>query len=315
MINRIIPVIMLMAVGCGAALAKEKPEAKFCNIIFADTDPDIIGLTRFIAAAKNRGLYDRIRFTVLLHGDRAGLNIPGQRETYRRLHDDGNEIGVWYAAMRGGISAWLGIPESEITTNGFQLFGDPDVDEQARATEAGFRASANACVEGDSFKEEFWDVPHNWEGAPWLPYWTQWDSANPKSTARVNREMDKPKAMLELQWATRTMWETYDRICLPQNFHFGEPLKKTQWPFSPLVTRGDISWWRAEIEQLESNLHAGRTPLLYINTGSESNIFTPNGAWAHFLDSDEALECALDLIQMLVDKGWRLVTVSDFVDY
>lgn len=288
---------------------------KICNLIFADTDKDIIGMERFISAAKKRGLYDKIKFTVMFHSDRADLDIPGQKETYQRLYRDGNEIGVWYEWMRLKAANWLGIPESKITTSGFQLFGDPDMDEQARETEAGFRASANVCIEGDSFKEEFWDVPHNWEGAPWFPYWTQWDSKRPTSTARVNRELDKTHAMLELQWATRTMWETYDRICLPQNFHFGEPLKKEQWPFSPLVKRGDLSWWRDEINQYEKNLDAGRTPFLYINTGSESNIFTPNGAWASFLDSDEALDCALDFIQMLLDKGWHLITVSDFVGY
>ncbi|MHB0999054.1 MAG: hypothetical protein ACYC27_07390 [Armatimonadota bacterium] len=316
--------VMLIVLVSGVVYAKGKGATpvndakgapKFCNLIFADTDKDIIGMERFIAAAKERGLYDKIKFTVMFHSDRVDLNISGQRETYQQLYKDGHEIGVWYAGMRPKVAEWLGIPESKITTSGFQLFGDPDMDEQARETEAGFRASANVCIEGDSFKDEFWDVPHNWEGAPWFPYWTQWDSAKPTSTARVNRELDKSNAMLELQWATRTMWETYDRICLPQNFHFGEPLKKEQWPFSPLVKRGDISWWRDEIDQYEKNLQAGRTPFLYINTGSESNIFTPNGAWKSFLDSDEALECALDFIQMMLDKKWQLITVSDFVDY
>lgn len=314
MIQRILAIITLIFIITGTIFAKEKPAMKFCNIILIDDEKEFSGLPRFIETAKKQGFYDKIKFTVLLHSDKAVFNIPEQQTTYKRLHDEGNEIGVFYAGMRKPIADWLGIPETDITTFGDQLFGDPDVEEQARSTEAGFRASSNVCIEGDSFKDELWDIPHNWEGAPYFPYWTQWDSAKPKSTARVNRELDKSKAVLELQYCTRTMWETYDRICLPQNFHFGEPLKKTQWPFSPLVKPGDTSFWRDELDQFEINYKKGNTPLLYINTASELSIFTPNGPWSSFLDNDEAFECALELIKMFVERGWQMTTVSDFVD-
>lgn len=306
-------VFAVFSPGIGAA---KEPEMKFCNIIFAETDKESIGgLTRFIEAAKRRGLYGNLKLTVLIHSDLANDKIPGRREVYRRLYDEGHEIGVFCAAMRGAIAAWLAIPGTEITTVGYaQLFGDPDGEEQARATAAGFLASVNACIEGDSFKEELWDMPHNWEGIPWLPYWTQWDEVRPQATARVNRELQKTNAVLEVQWATRTMWDSYDRITLPQCFHLGEPLAKLKWPFSPLVKRGDPGWWRAEVEQLDENVRHGRIPLAYVNTASELNILTDG--WSPspaLIQGDEAIDCLLDFIGLLLDKGWQLPTVREFV--
>ncbi len=301
------------------ACAQERPAAyaqpKFCNIVLADTDMNLDGMQRFIGGAKARGLWGRFKLTILLHPDSAAADKPGQREFYRGLHDEGHEIGVFFAGGRPAIAKWLGIPEAEVTTIGFELFGDVDTEEQARASQQGFRATVNACIEGDSMLEERWDIPHNWEGAPYLPYWVQWDADRPADTARVNREMTKKQAALELQWATRTMWHNYDRICLPQCFHFGEPLKHSQWPFQQLAHRGDIWWWRAEIDELEANLSAGRTPLLYLNTASEANIFSPSGPWAPMLDTEEALSCALDLVALLLDRHWNLVTVREFTDY
>lgn len=307
--------ILSLAALSAAAIAAPRPAApKYCNLIFAQTDMSLVGLRRFIDGARSRGTYGRFRMTILLHPDAASANLPGHREFYQSLAAEGHEIGVFFSQGRPAIARWLGIPESKITTLGFELFGDVDVEEQARATEAGFRAGVNACVEGDSMREELWDIPHNWEGAPYLPYYVQWDSARPQSTARVNRAQSPGKAMLEIQWATRTMWHNYDRICLPQCFHFGEPLKHTQWPFEQMCRRGTIRWWRAEIDELEANLKAGRTPLLYLNTASEANVFAPEGPWKPFLDSDEARDCALDLVGLLLQRNWRLVTVAEFTD-
>jgi hypothetical protein len=295
--------------------AAPRMEPKFCNLIFADTESDQTGLRRFIDGARARKLEGRLKLTLLLHSDTARADKSGSRAFYREMADQGHEIGVFFADARPIVAAWLGLPEERITTVGFQLFGDVDVEEQARATQRGFTASVNACIEGDSFVEERWDIPHNWEGAPYLPYWVQWDAARPETTARVNRELTKRRATLELQWATRTMWHNYDRICLPQCFHFGEPVKHSQWPIQQLSRRGDIGWWKAEVAELEANLAAGRTPLLYLNTASEANVFVPGGPWTPMLDTDEALECALDLAEYLIQRGWQLVTVQQFVDW
>lgn len=309
------PLLLALATLAAASVAAPRTSApKYCNLIFAQTDMSLVGLQRFINGARSRGTYGRIRMTVLLHPDAAAANLPGHREFYRSLVADGHEIGVFFSSGRAAVADWLGIPGSGITTLGFELFGDVDLEEQARATEAGFRAGANACVEGDSMREELWDIPHNWEGAPYMPYYVQWNAARPQSTARVNRAMAPGRAMLELQWATRTMWHNYDRICLPQCFHFGEPIKHTQWPFEQLCRRGEIRWWRAEIDELEANLKARRTPLLYLNTASEANIFDPSGPWKPFLDSDEALDCALDLVDLLLARNWTLETVADFTN-
>jgi hypothetical protein len=289
---------------------------KFCNLIFVDHTHDLPGLKRFVDGAKERGIYSKIKFSLILHSQTAVLNNPEHHDYYRSLYEDGHEIGVYWAQSRKKIADWLEIPVSEIVFAGSQLFADPYVEEQARLAVAGFRASANVCIEGDSFKEELWDIPHNWEGAPYLPYWTQWDAERPKSTSRVNRELDKSKAVLELQFATRTMREAYDRLCIPECFHFGEPTKgKSSHYFSPVVKKGDLSWWRKEIIQLEKNLNSGNTPFLYINTASEMNIFIEGGPWSAGLNPTNSLECALELVEMLLDREWQLITVSDFVDF
>jgi hypothetical protein len=83
-----------------------------------------------------------------------------------------------------------------------------------------------------------------------------------------------------------------------------------------LVRPGEAAgWWRVELLEYERNLEAGCTPFLYLNSASEGNVFTPGGAWTPFLDPDEALVCALDLVDLLLARGWQLVTVREFVDW
>ncbi len=287
----------------------------FCNLILADTDRDIVGLKRFCEGLKQRGVWDLAHLTVLLHADKARWNDPGQKRFFRGLLNQGHEIGVWFAGMRPAIARWLDIPEAQITACGFQLFSDTDLEEQARLVQAGFLTGANACIEGDSHKEELWDIPHNWEGAPCLPYWVQWDADQPESACRVGRELTKRNAVLELQWATRTLWHNIDRICLPQCFHFGEPAKHTQWIQGPLVRKGDIRWWQDELCAYEENVRTGRAPFAYINTASEANVFTPGGPWAAMLDVDTALQCALDLVEWMIGRGWRMLTCREFYNW
>jgi hypothetical protein len=82
------------------------------------------------------------------------------------------------------------------------------------------------------------------------------------------------------------------------------------------VHRGENGgWWRDELEQYEANLRIERTPFLYINTASEGNIFTPNGPWSRMLDTDEALDCAMELVRLFLDHGWTLCTVREFTDW
>lgn len=287
----------------------------FCNLIIADTDRDITGLRRFCDGLRQRAVWDHVRLTILLHADKAGWNDPGQKRYFRGLYNAGHEIGVWFAGMRPAIAQWLDIPQREITACGFQLFSDTDLEEQARLTQAGFLTGANACIEGDSHKEELWDIPHNWEGAPFLPYWVHWDPDHPERTSRVGRELTRTQAMLEMQWATRTLWHNIDRICLPQCFHFGEPVKHTQWVQGPLATKGDIRWWQDELRAFEDNVRLGRAPFAYINTASEANVFTPGGPWAPVLDVDTALQCALDLVCWMLERGWRMMTCRQFYDW
>ncbi len=295
--------------------ATTQDSAKFCNIILHNQGADsIVGLHRFVDMAKQRGLLDRTHLTVIMNGVEPETQ-PDEKSFFTALQAAGHEIGIERLEKREAIAAWLGIAESAITTHGAQLFGDADVGQQALETTLGFTACANACVEGDSLAE-FWDIPHNWEGAPMFPYWVQWNPDQPLLTARTNRELDRDHALLELQWATRTLFHNYDRFPIPQCWHFGEPLKKKQWNVGQLVRRGEKGgWWRVELEQYEANLRLGRTPFLYINTASEGNIFTPNGPWSPMLDNDEALECALDLVALLLDHGWSLCTVKEFTDW
>ncbi len=316
--------IYLFALGlCGAVTSGGLPAAagapadseapKFANIILHNqADTSIVGLHRFVDGAKARGTLGRLHLTLILNGSEPTA-MPGERDFFKGLCDAGHEIGVEWPRLRDPIAAWLGISPQAITTLGAQLFADADVEAQADAVRNGFRAGAHACVEGNSLAE-FWDIPHNWEGAPMFPYWAQWDDAKPLETARVNREMDKSRAVLELQWASRTLWHNYDRFPIPQCWHFGEPLKKQSWSVGQLVHAGEKGgWWRAEMTQYENNLRAGRAPFLYLNTASEGNIFTPKGPWSAWLDSDEALSCALDLVDLFLERGWKLVSVSEFV--
>ena len=286
--------ILLAGILCAGSAWSEtaRDGPKFCNIILHNQGADsIVGLHRFVDAAAQRGLPGRMHLTIIMNGLEPEIQA-GEQAFFKGLHEAGHEIGVERMEKRAAIAQWLGIPESAIKTHGAQLFGDADVGQQALETTNGFTACANACVEGDSLAE-FWDIPHNWEGAPMFPYWVQWNPDNPLLTARTNRELDRDHALLELHWATRTLWHNYDRFPIPQCWHFGEPLKKKQWNVGQLVKRGEKGgWWRVELEQYEANLRLGRTPFLYINTASEGNIFTPNGPWSPMLDNDEAL--ALD---------------------
>ena len=292
-------------------------EPKFCNIILADVDENdcFEGICRFVDAAKARGIYEKMSLSLLIHSYRAQQNKPNEQNFYKQLYEDGNEIGVIVGQDSNILAKWLSIPAEKIITSGFDLFGDANVETQATQTVQGIRSGINVCVGGNSLAE-FWDIPHNWEGAPMSPYWVQWDEKNPLRTDRTNREMEKDQAMLELHWASRTLWHNYDRYPIPQCWHFGEPLKHTQWSVGQLVRRGEKGgWWRKELEEYEKNLRADRTPFLYLNTASEANIFSPAGPWKTFLDSDEALECAIDLCELLLKKGWQLTTVSEFVNW
>lgn len=288
---------------------------KFCNIILHNQGRDsIAGLHRFVDEAKRRGLLERMHITLIMNGEEAAIQ-PEEQPFFRDLLAGGHEIGLENMQRRQVIAQWLGVSESLLVTHGAQLFGDADVEQQAAEVANGFRACANACVEGDSLAE-FWDIPHNWEGAPMFPYWVQWSPDHPLHTARTNRELDRSQALLELHWATRTLWHNYDRFPIPQCWHFGEPLKKKQWNVGQLVRRGEkAGWWRAELEEYENNLRLGRTPFLYINTASEGNIFTPQGPWSPMLDNDEALECSMDLIGLLLEHAWNLCSVQEFVDW
>ena len=297
----------------GAAGAEANGTApKFCNVILHNqSDTSIVGLHRFSDAARSRTLLPPMRLTLLLNGHEERL-MPEERGFFRQLHEEGHELAVELPAYRESVATWLGIAASAITTQGGRLFADAHLEEHASVTAAGFTAAANVCVEGNSLAE-FWDIPHNWEGAPMFPYWAQWDTENPRRTDRTNRELDKVHAVLELHWASRTLWHNYDRFPIPQCFHFGEPLKHSQWNVGQLVCRGEGGgWWRVELEQYERNLRAGRTPFLYLNTASEANIFTPGGPWSAMLDSDEALECALDMVALMLEREWRLCTVAEF---
>ena len=291
------------------------PGPKYFNLILHNqADTSIVGMHRFVDGARERGLLDQMHMTIILNGEEATL-MPDEKNFFRSLYDQGHEFATEWASERTAVAKYLDIPESSITSIGSQLFGDADMEEQALDTTDGFQACAHACVEGNSLAE-FWDIPHNWEGAPMFPYWVQWNAEKPLSTDRTNRELDRDHAMLELQWSTRTLWHSYDRFPIPQCWHFGEPLKKQQWNVGQLVKRGEKGgWWRVELEEYERNLRLGRTPFLYINNASEANIFTPNGPWSPMLDNDEALECALDMCQMLIERDWKMITMREFTDW
>jgi hypothetical protein len=276
--------------------------------------PYDIGLHRFLDGMKERGVLPKVRLTIILNGHEKET-MPHERKFFRELFDAGHEIGLESPHQRNATAAWLGIPAEKFTTVAAQMFSDADLEGQADLVKCGFRAGANACVEGNSLAE-VWDNPHNWEGAPMFPYWVQWSGKTPLHTARVNRELEGSQAFLELHWASRTLWHNYDRYPLPQCWHLGEPLKHSQGNVGQLVHRKEKGgWWRVELTQYENNLLAGRTPFLYLNTASETNIFTPHGPWSTFLDSDEALQCALDLMELMLDRGWKLVTVSEFAQW
>jgi len=310
--------VLFLLIFISTSLA-QAPQAsnKFCNIALVDVDANdcFIGISRFVQAARTRGIYEKMKLTILVNTDKAASPNAAKCKFYKQLYHDGAEIGVILSQDRNILAQWLSIPSEKILTTGFDLFGDADLESQSLLTKQGYHAALSACVEGNSLAE-FWDIPHNWEGAPMFPYWTQWDQENPLSTDRTNRELDKNQAILELQWASRTLWHNYDRYPIPQCWHFGEPLKHSSWSVGQLVRLGQkAGWWTVELDQYEKNLKLGRTPFLYLNTASEGNIFSPTGPWKNWLHPDEALECALDLCQLMLQKGWRLTTVSEFVDW
>lgn len=305
-----------------ASLAQESTDTtpiqggpKFTTFILTDQgDSSFEGIQRFTTGLKERGYYGQVGLTFILHADKATLDLPGQKAFWQQALAEGCEIGVERPGMRDAIAKWLDISPESITFWGTDLFGDAEPETQTQSATLGYEACANVCPEGDSLME-FWDIPHNWEGAPMFPYWAQWDAEKPLSTDRTNRELDKKSASLELQWATRTLYHNWDRAPCPECWHFGEPLKKNQWRVGQLVKRGDISFWTRQLDDLEANLAAGRTPFLYLSNASEGNIFTPSGPWSPMLDNDEALECALDLVGEFLKRGWILATVHEFATW
>ncbi|MBR4749106.1 MAG: hypothetical protein IK083_06000 [Abditibacteriota bacterium] len=284
---------------------------KYVTYLLHDQGPyGYKGMQAFIRGAKERGSYYRARFTILLNGSEPET-IPESKEFWKGLYADGHEICCEYAWQADKIAAWLDMDPSEITTVGGQLFADCDPEYEVLQNEKGITAEVNSCVEGNSLAE-FWDIPHNWEGAPIMPYYVQWDSANPLATARVNRELDKHSAVLELSWGTRTPWHNYDRFPIPQCWHTGEPSKPGQWRVGQLVRKDTQGgWWNTECSQLEKNLEAGRTPFLYLSVTIETCWFTPEvqtgAVW------DECLSNSLDLVDMFLRRGWKITTCRDFV--
>ncbi|MBQ9358331.1 MAG: hypothetical protein IJT95_02170 [Abditibacteriota bacterium] len=283
---------------------------KYVTYLLHDQGPyGYKGMQNFVDGAKKRGSYYRARFTILLNGSEPDY-IPESRDFWRQLYDDGHEIGCERAEQTDRIAAWLGIPAEEMTTVGADLFGDCDPEKEVLQNAKGITAEVNSCVEGNSLAE-FWDIPHNWEGCPIMPYYVQWDPQNPLATARVNRELDRSSAVLELSWGTRTPWHNYDRFPIPQCWHVGEPSKPGQWRVGQLVRKDTLGgWWNAECRQLEKNLEAGRVPFLYLSVTIESCWFAPevqSGAvW------DECLSNGLDLADMFLRRGWKIKTCRDF---
>lgn len=297
-------------------ISNKKTEDKYATIILHVQDiqgnTGFQGLKKIIAATKKRNLYDKIKYTIILDGKEARYPKT-DIDFLKSLYNDGHEIGCELSNQKGMIADLLEMNADEITTIATQLFGDADLEEEVRQNVSDFTASAHACVEGNSLAE-FWDIPHNWEGAPMFPYYVQWNDQMPLNTARTNRELDKDKAVLELTWSTRPLWHNYDRYPIPQVWHFGEPSKPNQWRVGQLVKGGSYGgWWNAELAEYEKNYRAKRTPFLYLSVTQEtswfSDIIRPQ------VDPEECMNNGLDMIEMFIRNGWSILTVKEFVNW
>ena len=289
-------------------------EPKYATFLLHNQGRDAIeGIRKFVAGMKSRGTYNKIGLTVTLNGSEPDYADDSQKVFFRELYDDGHELTCEYASQREKVANWLGIDPNGITTIGAQLFGDVYLEEEVNQNKAGIKTSVNSCVEGNSLAE-FWDIPHNWEGSPMFPYYVQWNAENPLDSSRVNRELDKDNAVLELSWGTRTLWHNYDRFPIPQAWHVGEPSKPSQWRVGPLVSAGQYGgWWNAELAEFEKNFYANRTPYLYLSVTIEANWFTD--MIRPQVDPDVCMNNGLDLIDLFLRKGWSVVTCRDFTKW
>ena len=290
------------------AIPSVADDAKFCNLIFVIQGNDsIFGLHRFhVDAAKNRGLLGRLRMTVVLGGFEPE-NAPRNRRS----------SAAWSTRVTNSeLSSWNGRPQWPSGWASPRRNSPPSAAKRKAIPTSRPRPAirwpashqAHACVEGQFTGRVLGHSPQLGRRARCSLTGSQWDEQTPADHRRVNRELDENKAVLELHWASRTLWHNYDRFPIPQCWHFGEPLKRNDWsvgPVGPSRRKGRLVASRTG--GIREEPKAGRTPLPLPEHGLGSATFSRPGApggraWIR----TRRWIAPLDMMELLLARGWRL---------
>ncbi|MBO4548953.1 MAG: hypothetical protein J5758_07035, partial [Abditibacteriota bacterium] len=175
----------------------------------------------------------------------------------------------------------------------------------------GVKTQFNAVLEGDSLIGETIDLGHNWEGRPFMPYYTQMRSEDPQKSCKTNRELRETDAPLDLFWLTRSPWSEYDRYCFQYSTHPGDVLvgpgsRKRAYP-------DNIWYWENEIKEWENNLEKGYIPYAHISIALEGELIADPMS-----DTDDRrIKQAIlkDLVDLLLSRGWKPVASLDFLKW
>ncbi len=228
----------------------------------------------------------------------------------RRMLERGNcELGVANA-----------VPDKRIKEISDYFGGFPvtaqanwELEEKPEFTKAfagyGIRTQFNAVLEGDSLIGETIDMGHNWEGRPFMPYYTQLRSEDPRNSSKTNRELREKDAPLDLFWLTRSPWSEYDRYCFQYSTHPGDVLvgpgsRKRAYP-------DNIWYWENEIREWEKNLEKGYIPYAHISIALEGELIADP-----LSDTDDRhVKHAIlkNLVDLLLSRGWKPVSSGDFL--
>ena len=248
-------------------------------------------------------------------------NIPTKKEYGDLIKDriaKGSEIGYSNAAIdnrKGEIEKYFEMPPNSINAWVGTWEAEEDPWTTKSAVENNINVQFNAVLEGDSIIGETIDLGHNWEGRPFMPYYTQFRPDNPNMSAKTNRELRETNAPLDLFWLTRSPWSEYDRHCFQYSFHLGD-VRVGRGKYLR-CTPDNIWFWRNEIDQWQKNLDKGYTPYSHISVCLEGEL-TAKDVDVNLIGKegrDGNLMMLEKLCDYLLENGWTPVTGTQFYNW
>ena len=214
------------------------------------------------------------------------------------------EIEEYFNLPKGSINAWVG---------SWELEEEPWITKSA--VDNNIKVQFNAVLEGDSLIGETIDLGHNWEGRPFMPYYTQIRLDKPNMSSKSNRELREKNAPLDLFWLTRTPWSEYDRHCFQYSFHLGDV--RVGGGQYLRCTPDNIWFWKNEISEWQKNLDKKYIPYAHISICLEGEL-TGKGVDANQIGEngrDGNLAMLEKLIDYLLENGWTPLTGIEFYDW